>query len=57
MNVRTEYNNLSKDKKAKCIELFKKAYGYKTHIDPLTNDFCFDFENWLSGNILDIKNM
>lgn len=57
MNVRTEYNNLSEDKKAKCIELFKKAYGYKTHIDPLTNDFCFDFENWLSENILDIKNM
>lgn len=54
MNVRTEFKNLKSEKQQKLINNFKKAYGYRTYIDPLTNDFMVDFENYLWAHILDV---
>ena len=51
MNVRTEFKNLTVTRQNELIENFKNAYGYRTHIDILTGDFCFDFENYLWGEL------
>ena len=54
MNVRQEFKNLTKEKQNILIKNFKKAYGYKTHIDMLTGDLMFDFENYLLAHVLEV---
>lgn len=54
MNVRIEFKKLSNKKQQVLIETFKKVYGYRTYIDPLTGDWFCDFENWLWGNIKEV---
>ena len=54
MNAKQEFKNLTEEKQNILINNFKKAYGYKTHIDMLTGDLMVDFENYLWAHVLEV---
>ena len=52
MNTIKEFNSQTEERQQEIINGFKKATGYKTHIDCLSGEYFVDFENYAYARLV-----